>query len=68
MKTRSLSVCLLLLSLCFSGWLQAAVELKDDVPEIYIVKKGDTLWGISGMYLEEPWLWPEVWEMNAPDG
>lgn len=65
MKTRPLSVCLLLVTLLFSGWLQAAgVELKDDVPETYIVKKGDTLWGISGMYLEHPWLWPELWDVN----
>ena len=40
MKTRSLSICLLLLSLLFSGWTQAAVELNEDVPETYIVKKG----------------------------
>ena len=58
MKTRALSVGLLLLTLLFSGWTHAAVELNQDVPEIYIVKKGDTLWGISGMYLKEPWLWP----------
>ena len=64
MKTRTLSVCLLLLSLLFSGWLQAAVDLNDDVPETYIVKKGDTLWGISGMYLQEPWRWPELWDVN----
>jgi hypothetical protein len=64
MKTRSLSVCLLLLSLLFSGWTQAAVELNEDVPETYIVKKGDTLWGISGMYLKQPWLWPELWDAN----
>ena len=64
MKIRSFSVCLLLLSLLFSGWLQAAVELNKDVPETYIVKKGDTLWGISGMYLAQPWLWPELWDVN----
>jgi hypothetical protein len=64
MKTRSLSVCLLLMSLLFSAWLQAAVELRDGVPETYIVKKGDTLWGISGMYLQKPWLWPQLWDAN----
>jgi hypothetical protein len=64
MKIKSLSVCLLLLTLLFSGWMQAAVELNEDVPETYIVKKGDTLWGISGMYLKEPWLWPELWDAN----
>jgi hypothetical protein len=64
MKTRSLSICLLLFSLLLSGWTQAAVELNEDVPETYIVKKGDTLWGISGMYLKKPWLWPELWDAN----
>ena len=64
MKRRSLSVCLLLMSLLFSAWLQAAVELKENVPETYIVKKGDTLWGISGMYLQKPWLWPQLWDAN----
>jgi hypothetical protein len=64
MKKRSLSVGVLLLSLLFSAWLQAAVELNDNVPETYIVKKGDTLWGISGMYLQKPWLWPQLWDAN----
>ena len=64
MKTRSLSIWLLLFSMFFSGWTQAAVELNEDVPETYIVKKGDTLWGISGMYLKKPWLWPELWDAN----
>jgi len=64
MKTKALSICLLLLALLFSGWTQAAMELNEDVPETYVVKKGDTLWGISGMYLKEPWLWPELWEAN----
>lgn len=65
MKTRSFSIGLLLVSLLFSAFLQAAVELNDDVPEVYIVKKGDTLWGISGMYLKQPWLWPELWDVNT---
>ena len=62
--TRSLSICLMLATLLFSGWLYAAVELNDNVPETYIVKKGDTLWGISGMYLKKPWLWPQLWDAN----
>ena len=24
----------------------------------------DTLWGISGMYLQKPWLWPQLWDAN----
>ncbi len=64
MKTRSLTVCLLLFTLLFSAWTRAEVELNENVPETYIVKKGDTLWGISGMYLKQPWRWPELWDVN----
>ena len=39
-------------------------ELATDAPERYVVKSGDTLWGISGMYLRRPWRWPELWGMN----
>jgi hypothetical protein len=63
MRTRLLTACLLSLSLFFSAWA-AALELNNDAPQTYIVKKGDTLWGISGMYLQEPWLWPELWQVN----
>ena len=40
------------------------LSLKAGAPEVYTVKKGDTLWDISGMYLEAPWLWPDLWEVN----
>ncbi|AWL10537.1 Phage-like element PBSX protein XkdP [Saliniradius amylolyticus] len=43
----------------------AAVEVKPDAPETYVVKKGDTLWDISGMYLDNPWFWPELWRHNT---
>ena len=64
MKIKPISLCLLLTSLLFSGWLYAAVELNEEAPQTYTVKKGDTLWGISGMFLAEPWLWPELWDVN----
>ncbi|WP_116368470.1 LysM peptidoglycan-binding domain-containing protein [Parahaliea mediterranea] len=63
MGSRALSGLLLTVWLLFCSALQA-VELNDDVPEVYIVKKGDTLWDISGIYLREPWLWPELWDVN----
>ena len=40
------------------------VAVKPDHPESYQVQKGDTLWDISGKFLQHPWLWPQVWEAN----
>lgn len=39
-------------------------ELAADAPQRYEVRKGDTLWRISGMYLKKPWNWPDLWGMN----
>ena len=40
------------------------IALAPNHPERYVVVKGDTLWDISGRFLEKPWLWPEVWYVN----
>ncbi|HET9680389.1 MAG TPA: LysM peptidoglycan-binding domain-containing protein [Gammaproteobacteria bacterium] len=40
------------------------VEYVPQAPQRYVVKKGDTLWDISEMFLADPWLWPEIWYVN----
>lgn len=42
-------------------------ELAPDAPDQYTVKRGDTLWAISGMFLKSPWRWPELWGMNMEE-
>ena len=42
----------------------AAVEMRGDHPDTYVVQRGDTLWDIAGKFLQRPWLWPEIWQAN----
>lgn len=42
-------------------------ELAPGAPDEYTIKRGDTLWAISRMYLRSPWRWPELWGMNLSE-
>lgn len=32
--------------------------------EVHTVKPGDTLWEVTKQYLKDPFLWPQLWEIN----
>ena len=58
-----------ILSIFFSITVSAttvdiSLVLKKGAPTTYLVKKGDTLWDISSLYLDSPWLWPRLWQAN----
>jgi hypothetical protein len=40
------------------------VVINKDVPNSYTVVRGDTLWDISAVFLQSPWMWPEIWHAN----
>ena len=44
--------------------IKAGASFKTNAPKRYVVKKGDTLWAISNMFLNNPAYWPEIWDKN----
>ncbi len=49
--------------LSLGTWAEDVV-LKSDHPDRYTVVRGDTLWDISEKFLQNPWMWPEIWHVN----
>lgn len=37
---------------------------KDEEPFVYVIKKGDTLWGLSDRFIKDPYYWPDLWANN----
>lgn len=65
MKTAlSSALTLTLLAALFTG---APVQgAQQSEPVVYVVKQGDTLWGLSDRFMKDPYYWPNLWARN-PD-
>lgn len=44
------------------------LSLKPDAPKRYEVKRGDSLWFIATQFLDDPWMWPQLWRANKQVG
>jgi len=42
-----------------------AVAQEQDEPTIYVIKQGDTLWGLSDRFIKDPRYWPNMWSKNS---
>lgn len=60
MKIR-FAILLLTLALFVPGLALAA----DEEPTIYVIKQGDTLWGLSERFIRDPRYWPNMWSKNS---
>ena len=39
-------------------------EASGNRPDVYVIVKGDTLWGISSRFWGDPYFWPKLWSYN----
>jgi len=66
LKNRLLTFCLLsFLNIFLLGQSFAqTLSIQPGSPTSYVVTEGDTLWDIAAVFLQEPWRWPEIWQVN----
>jgi len=41
-----------------------AALAQSEEPVIYVIGKGDTLWGLSDRFMKDPYYWPDLWARN----
>jgi LysM repeat protein len=58
MKIRLLLLLALVVMPCF-------VFAAQEEPTIYVIKQGDTLWGLSERFIKDPNYWPNMWSKNG---
>ncbi len=61
-------VTLLMVAFLSTAAIAQVVSLKADAPKRYEVKRGDSLWLIASKFLDDPWMWPQLWRANKQVG
>jgi len=64
---RSLAAASLACLVAAPAFAAPTCAFRPNAPDQHLVVKGDTLWDISGTFLEHPWCWPQVWGMNRDE-
>lgn len=64
MKKCSTAAVLLAAALSLPAHAERGCAFAPGAPDVHRVQRGDTLWDIASLFLQNPWCWPQVWEDN----
>jgi hypothetical protein len=64
MKRFFIILFIIVIVISFGFFLYPLAQEKKEGEEIYTIKQGDTLWDISAKFLNDPFLWPKLWQRN----
>lgn len=63
MRDKLTAISMLLISVILASFSFAAAQ-EQDAPPVYVIKRGDTLWGLSERFMKDPYYWPNMWSAN----